>query len=158
MVDAMDKEHYWYITALRTPMSRYQSHYLHLKRIGGTQLTFAAWMAGQPDNWMVRKFCGRPCLLIPKFALTRKHFTTALETLLQFDEVLFWGIGKQSFDRLPIQGKANVRGARQKLPPTCCTRMVHWDNALYHAGKAKFIWPRAREHFVLPCGANCTTY
>ena len=158
MVDVMDKVHYWYITALRDPMARYQSHYLHVKRIGGSKLTFANWMAGQPDNWMVRKFCGRPCLTVPKFALSQQHFTSALKKMLQFDEVLFWGTGKQSFDRLPIQGKANTRSARQKLPPPCCEQMVHWDDALYNAAMAKFRRPRARKRFLLPCGNKCTTY
>lgn len=157
MIDNFDKQHYYYITALRSPMARYVSHYLHVKRVSNLKLTFEAWMHGQPDNWMVRMLCGTQCRLVNKHQLTLAHYQHALSNLFKFDEVIFWGKGRQTFDRLPVIGHANAKPVKQTKPRYCCEKMTRWDNALYFAALAKFE-TSSYTVYTKPCGNKCTMY
>lgn len=53
---------------------------------------FHQWVARQPDNFLVRRFCGLSCKQVPRGQLNRSHYHLAIDHLDQFDVVIDQGI------------------------------------------------------------------
>ena len=89
MYEAMDPEHYRYITALRKGESRYQSQWKMLSRQHKHFATpFDEWWKAQPDNWATRQLCGSKCEGVGQYKMTPDMFDHTLQRLRLFENIV----------------------------------------------------------------------
>jgi hypothetical protein len=101
MYDAIDKKNYLYVTILRKSIDRYLSHFMHVSMITTKKVVFSKyydWWTRQPDNFIVRQLCGKPCEEVAKYQLTRSHLDYTMSRLRMFDDVMFLESWDESFD------------------------------------------------------------
>ena len=101
MYEAMDPEHYRYITSFRPAILRYTSHWRMICREKNDfDSTFGDWWAEQPDNWSTRHLCGTACFDRPKFQITRELFEHTLERLWQFENIILLDDFNRTYSKL----------------------------------------------------------
>eukprot|EP00968_Pinguiococcus_pyrenoidosus_P001280 scaffold57_cov254-Pinguiococcus_pyrenoidosus.AAC.33 len=84
----MDVDSFVYVTQLRPPLERYVSHFMHVSRAFSRSFDFDDWLLRQPDNWYLRKLCGRQCSEVPRGRLDQSHYEIAKGKLEKFEVVL----------------------------------------------------------------------
>jgi hypothetical protein len=92
MYDAIDKKSFVYVTIMRKSSARYLSHFMHVSMALSKRVAFSEfydWWSRQPDNYIVRQLCGKPCESVAKFHLSRDHLEYAMARLRMFDDIMF---------------------------------------------------------------------